>query len=87
MKQLYPIHSTSNLSFLENYACVAPSNSDILHYGSMLRDPDRTSFESDMQREMSNLLQTDTVELSHKSTVPNGLCGGFATKDFLTGPS
>jgi hypothetical protein len=39
----------------------------------MLRDPDRPSFELDMQREMSDLLRTNTVELSHRTAVPSGL--------------
>jgi hypothetical protein len=69
----YPIHSITDISFIECYACAAPSNPDILHYGSMLCDPDRSSFELDMQREMSDLLRTNTVELSHRNAVPSGM--------------
>jgi hypothetical protein len=32
----YPIHSSSDLNFLEHYACAAQSNLDVLHYGAML---------------------------------------------------
>jgi hypothetical protein len=39
----------------------------------MLCDPDRSSFELDMQREMSDLLRTNTVELSHRNAVPSGM--------------
>jgi hypothetical protein len=37
----------------------------------MLRDPDRNTFELDMQREVSDLLRTDTVELVPRSLVPS----------------
>jgi hypothetical protein len=69
----YPIHSSSDISFLEHIACAAPSNPDVLHYGSMLRDSDRSEFEHDMRREMSDLLRTDTVEITHRKDVPFGL--------------
>jgi hypothetical protein len=48
-------------------------NSDVLHYGAMLKDPDRPSFEVDMQREVSDLLRTGTVEITPRSLVPFGL--------------
>jgi hypothetical protein len=51
----FPIHSGTELSFLEHLSCAAHTNPDVLHFGSMLRDPDRSSFETDMQREVSDL--------------------------------
>jgi hypothetical protein len=36
----YPIHSTSDLPFLEHLSCAAGTNSDVLHYGAMLKDAD-----------------------------------------------
>lgn len=68
-----PITSSSELSFLEHYACATKSNSDVLHYGAMIRDPDRSFFETDMQREVSDLFRTNTVELVPRASVPLGL--------------
>jgi hypothetical protein len=65
--------SSTDLSFLEHFACAAKTNPDVLHYGSMLKDPDRSSFESDMQREVSDLLRTETVKITPCSIVPSGL--------------
>jgi len=45
-------------------------DSRVLHYGNMLHDPDQASFEIDMQREMNDLLHTNTVELAPHSAVP-----------------
>jgi hypothetical protein len=73
VQDFYPINSSSELSFLEHYACAAKSNSDVLHYGAMIRDPDRSFFETDMQREVSNLFRTNTVELVLRASVPLGL--------------
>jgi hypothetical protein len=39
----------------------------------MLRDPGRNAFELDMQREVSDLLRTDTIELVTRSLVPSCL--------------
>jgi hypothetical protein len=39
----------------------------------MLKDPDRSSFESDMQRKVSDLLRTETIEITPRSIVPSGL--------------
>jgi hypothetical protein len=36
VQDLYPISSSTELSFIEHYACAALSNPDVLHYGSML---------------------------------------------------
>ncbi len=69
----YPIHSGTELSFLEHFSCAAQSNPDVLHYGSMLRDPDRPLFETDMCREVSDLLRLGTVEITLRSCVPLGL--------------
>jgi hypothetical protein len=69
----YPILSTHELPFLEHYACASQLNSDILHYGAILCDPDRTSFETDMQRNISDLLRANTIELASHYLVPLGL--------------
>jgi hypothetical protein len=69
----YPIHSGTELSFLEHFSCAAQSNPDVLYFGSMLRDPDRSHFETDMIREVSDLIQTNTVELTLCSCIPLGL--------------
>jgi hypothetical protein len=42
---------------------------DTLHFGEMQKDSDRIHFETDMQREMSDLLQTDTVEVVPRSSL------------------
>jgi hypothetical protein len=61
----YPMHSSTDLPFLEYISCAARMNPDVLHYGSMLRDPDRSSFETDMIREVNDLvLTTDTAEIT-----------------------
>jgi hypothetical protein len=39
----------------------------------MIRDPDRSFFETDMQREVSDLFRTNTVELVPRASVPLGL--------------
>jgi hypothetical protein len=69
----YPITSSTELSFLEHYACASQTNPDVLHYGAMLRDPDRTFFETDMQREISDLFRTDTVEIVCRSLLSLGI--------------
>jgi hypothetical protein len=43
------------------------------HFGSMLKDPDCSSFEADMQREVSDLLCTETAENTPRSLLPFGL--------------
>ncbi len=37
----------------------------------MLKDPDRSSFETDMIREVNDLITTDTVEITPKASVPS----------------
>jgi hypothetical protein len=69
----YPMHSETNLPFLEYISCAACTNPDVLHYGSMLKDPDRSSFETDMIREVNDLITTDTVEITPKTSVPSTL--------------
>jgi hypothetical protein len=65
----FPIHSSTYLSFLEHYACASHTNPNVLHYSSMLCDPDQASFELDLQREMNDLLCTNTAELAPRSAV------------------
>jgi hypothetical protein len=69
----YLIHSSTDISFLEHYACAAQSNPDVLHFGSMIRDPDCSHFEQDMICEVSDLIRTDTIEITLQSCIPLGL--------------
>jgi hypothetical protein len=39
----------------------------------MLKDSDRPSFEEDMQREVSDLLRTETAEITPRCSIPFGL--------------
>jgi hypothetical protein len=66
----YPNHSTSDLPFLEHYSCAASTYPDVMDYGAMLKDPDRSAFEQDMIHEVNDLLHTNTVKLSTRSSVP-----------------
>jgi hypothetical protein len=66
----YPIHSTSDLPFLEHYSCAASTNPEVLHYGPMLKDPDHSAFEQDMIREVNDLLHTNTIKSCTRSSVP-----------------
>lgn len=59
--------------FLEHFAFAAPSYPDVLHYGSMLCDSDCPEFDTNMMREISDLLCTDTVKVTHRKDVPFGL--------------
>jgi hypothetical protein len=65
----HPQPSDNEFPFLQQYACAASSNPDVLHYGAMIKDPDRHLFEADMIREIANLLKTGTVEILQKSTI------------------
>jgi hypothetical protein len=59
----------NNLSDIaQNYVFTA-SEKDILHFGEMQRAPDREDFETDMQREVSDLLTSDTLELTPRSSL------------------
>jgi len=69
----YPMHSEINLPFLEYISCAARTNPDVLHYGSMLKDPDHSSFETDLIREVNELITMDTVEITPKTSVPSTL--------------
>lgn len=59
-------------SFLHNVSYAAKSNPDVLHFGQMQKDPDRSSFEKDMRRELSDLVASDTVEITPRSSFPFG---------------
>lgn len=65
----YPVHLGTHLSYLEHYSCATQTNPDTVHYGAMLKDHDRAAFEQDMVREVSDLLCTQTTELTEKSSV------------------
>jgi len=69
-QDFYPIHSTSDLSFLEHFSCVASTNPDVLHYGVMLKDSDQPPFEQDMIHEVNDLLHSNTVEVCTHSSIP-----------------
>jgi hypothetical protein len=66
----YPIHSTSDPPILEYLSCAASTDAGVLHFGAMLKDPDRPLFEQDMIREVSDLLHTKTVEITPHSSIP-----------------
>lgn len=65
------IHSnndgTSNI--LHPFAFAA-ANDDTLHYGQMRKDPDRDKFEIDMQREVSDLLSSNSVKIVDRASIP-----------------
>jgi hypothetical protein len=65
----YPIHSGTNIPYLEHLSYAAKSNPDVLHYGSMIKDSNRSLFEQDMDREVSDLLQSKTVAIVDKSPI------------------
>jgi hypothetical protein len=70
-QDLAPIIDINSYHALQNIVIDNSSIAkDTLHYGEMQRDPDRLHFETDMRREVSDLLTTDTVEVVHRSTVP-----------------
>ena len=49
------------------------TNDDVLHYGQMLKDPDREKFEEGMKAEMKGLVDAETYEVIHKSALPAGI--------------
>ncbi len=59
---------TSEIPF-KHFAFAAASE-DTLHYGQMRKDPDRAKFELDMQREVSDLLSSDSVKIVERSAMP-----------------
>jgi hypothetical protein len=66
----HPIPSDHEMSFLAHYIYAASSKPDVLHYGAMLKDPDKPFFEEDMKREVHDLLNTGTVEIVSRSAIP-----------------
>ena len=66
------IHShndgTTNLPF-KPYAFAA-AGKDTLHYGQLRKDPDCDKFEVDMQREVKDLLDTNSVKIIERSSMP-----------------
>lgn len=63
LSKTYPILSGTELSFLENFSCAAQSSPDVLHFGSMLHDPDQSHFETDMQREFQIFFVLELLKL------------------------
>jgi hypothetical protein len=60
-----------NLSDAIHHHVFTASHKDTLHFGEFHQDPDREHFELDMQCEMTDLLSTKTIELTHRSLVPS----------------
>jgi len=48
----------------------AVAHDDTLHYGQMLQAPDHDKFETDMQREVANLLESCSVTIVHRDSMP-----------------
>jgi hypothetical protein len=88
MQDSHPIHSGTELSFLEHFSCAAQSNPDVLHFGSMLHDRDRIHFEADMVREVNDLIHSDTIEVTSFLCTcwPKNSAGASAANELLTGP-
>jgi hypothetical protein len=61
----------NNLSDAIHHHVFTASHKDTLHFGELHHDPDREHFQLDMQREMTDLLSTKTIELTHRSLVPS----------------
>ncbi len=48
----------------------ATADNDSLHYGQMRKDIDRSKFEEDMQREVADLLSSNSVKIIKRSSMP-----------------
>jgi hypothetical protein len=66
---IQPIVSSTCYQSIPHHSLSSTEIKDTLHYGEMLRDPDRSSFEKDMCREVSDLLSTGTVSVVPRSSV------------------
>jgi hypothetical protein len=49
----------------------AAAHEDTSHYGQMLQAPDRDKFETDMQREVADLLESRSVTIVRRDSMPN----------------
>jgi hypothetical protein len=54
---------------IHHYAFAA-ANNDTLHYGQMCKAPDHAKFELDMQREVTDLLASNSVTIVHHDSMP-----------------
>jgi hypothetical protein len=54
---------------IPHYASAA-AHDDTLHYGQMRKAPDRTKFEQDMQREVTDLLASNSVTIVRRDSMP-----------------
>jgi hypothetical protein len=68
---LQPIVSPTCFQSISHHSLSSPETKDTLHYGEMLQDPDRSSFEVDMRREVNDLLSTGTVSIVSRSSIPS----------------
>lgn len=73
-----------------SYCLVASNNPDVLHFGSMQRDPDKSHFKADMVWEITDFLIMAVSLLSLALPFPKGtnpclLSGAFTTSMRLTG--
>ena len=62
-------NNDGTLNESQHYAFAAASD-DTLHYGQMRRDPDRSLFEMDMQREVNDLVASGSVSIVRRETLP-----------------
>jgi hypothetical protein len=51
----------------------AASSDDTLHHGQVKRDVDHHHYEKDMQREVAELLQSNSIAVMRRSALPAGV--------------
>jgi len=52
------------------FSFLAADSNDVMHYGQMLKDPDRAKFEANMTAEIDGLFAHDTISIVPASTMP-----------------
>jgi hypothetical protein len=52
------------------FSYLAADSSDVLHWGQMIKDPDRSKFEANMQDEIDGLFKHDTLQIVPSSSMP-----------------
>jgi hypothetical protein len=63
-------NDNGNLQELNPFSFRLAESSDTLHFGKMLRDPDRPKFEAAMKDEIDGLFRHDTLEVVPESSMP-----------------
>jgi hypothetical protein len=69
-QEVYPHDHANSLHALQHLVYTASTTKDTLHFWEMQQDVDRSFFEEDMRHEISDLVDTSTVEVVSRSTVP-----------------